>query len=491
MPVNDPRALLRRLLREPGESEWIEFKHNNADIQEIGRCVSACANAAMLIERDRAFIVFGVQDRTKRRLGTSVRLRELRNGGEDFINWMNRVIEPRLWMEFLDFDDNGLDFSILSIEPSYDRPIRFRGIEYIRVGQNVRKLTEFPTHERSLWLATARRKFEDAAAATHQTREQILSTIDVDAYYSLTDEEKPRNRADILRHFATMGFLQEDMEGRYDVTNLGAILFAKDIDNFPSIKNKSVRVVIYTGRDKRYSQGEIEGRKGYAVGFSGLIRYIMQHVPGEEKIINAIRTQVPICPEIAIRETVANALIHQDFTISGAGPIVEIYSDRIEITNPGDSLIAIDRILDERRSRNEKLAASMRSLGMCEERGGGLDRTMIEIENLFSPAPEFISAANSMRVVLFGPRTFGAMSKRERQRSCFYHCALRWITHDYMSNASLRERFSLPQEDYQAVSTVISEAVREGRISPADPNQGKRNARYVPYWAAETRDDRI
>ena len=75
------------------------------------------------------------------------------------------------------------------------------------------------------------------------------------------------------------------------------------------------------------------------------------------------------------------------------------------------------------------------------------------------------------------------MSKQDKQRACFYHCVIRWLQHDYMSNATLRERFSLSQDEYQAVSGVISEAVKGRRIVPADPQQGKRNARYVPYWA--------
>lgn len=181
---------------------------------------------------------------------------------------------------------------------------------------------------------------------------------------------------------------------------------------------------------------------------------------------------------------IANALIHQDFTIPGNGPMIEIYSDRIEISNPGNSLIDTDRILDERRSRNEKLAATMRGLGLCEERGGGLDKTMFEVERRHLPAPEFNSSTDSMRVVLFGPKSFSAMSKQDRQRACFYHAVLRWLKHDYMSNSTLRERFSLPDEDYQAVSAVISEALKMGRIAPADPTQGRRNAKYVPYWAA-------
>jgi ATP-dependent DNA helicase RecG len=89
-----------------------------------------------------------------------------------------------------------------------------------------------------------------------------------------------------------------------------------------------------------------------------------------------------------------------------------------------------------------------------------------------------------MRVVLFGPKTFAAMTKAEKIRACFFHCVLKWIVHDYMSNASLRDRFSLPQEEYQAVSMIISEAIKLKRIAPADPAQGKRNAKYIPYWAA-------
>ena len=127
-----------------------------------------------------------------------------------------------------------------------------------------------------------------------------------------------------------------------------------------------------------------------------------------------------VYPEDAIREVIANALIHQDFTITGAGPVIEIYSDRLEVINPGNSLIDIDRIIDERRSRNEKLASTMRLLGLCEERGGGLDKAIIQIEQMNLPAPDFHASQNSMRVVLFGPRPFKELSKAEKIRACFF-----------------------------------------------------------------------
>jgi ATP-dependent DNA helicase RecG len=60
MPIHNPCALLDRLIKEPNESTWLEFKVNNEDPREIGEYVSALANAAMLAGRDRAFLVYGI-----------------------------------------------------------------------------------------------------------------------------------------------------------------------------------------------------------------------------------------------------------------------------------------------------------------------------------------------------------------------------------------------------------------------------------------------
>ena len=181
----------------------------------------------------------------------------------------------------------------------------------------------------------------------------------------------------------------------------------------------------------------------------------------------------------------ANALIHQDLTISGAGPMIEIYKDRVEIINPGNSLIDRDRMIDERKSRNEKLAKAMRDLGFCEERGGGIDKAIIHIEDRSLPAPLFFASENSMRVILFGPKSFGEMSRSDKVWACFCHCVVRWLRHDYMSNTTLRERFSLAPDEYQVISSLISDARKEGKIRLADETQSNRYARYVPYWAGD------
>ena len=483
MTTADPKALLRWLLQRD-ECTWIEHKVNNADPDAIGSCVSACANAAVLEERDRAFLVWGIENRTKARVGSRVRLGELRKGGENFCNWLNRMLEPRLMLEFLDFEDEGKNFAILAIEPSYDRPVRFAGIEYIRIGENVRKLSDFREHERALWIATGRRKFEDAVALPHQSATQVLQLLSAEAYYRLSTKPEPKTAEEVIRQFCGARLVREDMEGGYDITNLGAILLANDITRFPSIQSKSIRVVQYAETTKERSIAEQEGRRGYAVGFEGLMKFIVERLPTEEQYVNGVRRQVPVYSLTATREIIANALIHQDFTITGTGPVIEMYKDRIEVINPGDSLIALDRIIDERRSRNEKLAAAMRDLGLCEERGGGIDKAIIEIEQMFLPAPEFHRSETSLRVVIFGPKAFNQLSRGEKVWSCYCHSVVRWLKRDYMSNASLRARFSLTDEDYQTASGVIAAARRDGRIREAEANQGRRNARYIPYWAA-------
>lgn len=482
MATGDPAALLRRLLQEPTECDWLEFKHNNCDPDLIGRTISACANGAMLRDRDRAFIVWGIEDKTKRKIGTTVKLNDLKKGAENLTNWLSRVVEPHLMMEFLDFEDRGKQFAILVTEPTYDRPVKFAGVEYIRIGENVRSLRDYPEHERALWYATGRRKFESAVALPHQSADEIFERLNFETYYRLKDEEMPKNSSEIIRRFIHLGFVKEDMEGGYDITNLGALLFANDITEFPSISTKSVRVVKYSGKDKKNSEEETEGRKGYAVGFSGMLRFIMDRLPRVERFTDGVRRTSSAYSQTAIREIVANALIHQDFTVTGAGPLIEIYQDRVEIINPGNSLIEVDRIISERRSRNEKFASAMREIGLCEERGSGIDKAIIDIEEMSLPAPEFFPSEDSMRVVIFGPKRFNQLSKADKVWSCFCHCVVRWIRLDYMSNTTLRARFSLPDEEYQAASAVISDARKAGRIIPADPKQGKKNARYVPYW---------
>jgi predicted HTH transcriptional regulator len=190
-------------------------------------------------------------------------------------------------------------------------------------------------------------------------------------------------------------------------------------------------------------------------------------------------------PEIAIRELVANALIHQDFSISGAGPMVEIFEDRMEISNPGLPLIDPLRFIDEpARSKNETLAALMRRVGICEERGSGIDKVISVAEEYQLPAPDFRVAGNSTIAVLFAPREFANMDKDERIRACYQHACLLFVSGAIMTNASLRQRLGIKDSNYPSASRIIGDAVDAGLIKPRlEGSSSKRDASYIPFWA--------
>jgi ATP-dependent DNA helicase RecG len=189
-------------------------------------------------------------------------------------------------------------------------------------------------------------------------------------------------------------------------------------------------------------------------------------------------------PEIAVRELVANALIHQDFTESGTSAMVEIYDDRIEISNPGRPFISPDRFIDEYQSRNERLADLLRRLGICEEKGSGVDKVIQAAEAFQLPAPDFRVGERRTSVLLFGHKDFDDMDRNDRIRATYQHCCLRYVMNGRMTNHSLRDRFKLPEDKTATVSQVIAATVDAGKVKVADPAQTSTRYRsYVPFWA--------
>jgi predicted HTH transcriptional regulator len=190
-------------------------------------------------------------------------------------------------------------------------------------------------------------------------------------------------------------------------------------------------------------------------------------------------------PELAVRELVANALIHQDFFATGTGPMVEIFDDRIEITNPGEPLVDTQRFVDTPpKSRNDTLASLMRRFRICEERGSGIDKVVFQVELFQLPAPLFEQPEGFTRAVLFAHKPLTAMDRAERVRACYLHACLRYVMRQPMTNTSLRERFGISEKNASVASRLLNEAVEAGRIVIEDPDVGTRARSYLPFWAA-------
>ena len=203
-------------------------------------------------------------------------------------------------------------------------------------------------------------------------------------------------------------------------------------------------------------------------------------------IEQAFRKTLPTFPELAVRELVANALIHQGFYVTGAGPMVEIFEDRIEITNHGAPLVDTARFVDfPLHSRNEALASFMRRLGICEERGSGWDKVVDLSETHQLPAPLAEEVNNNTRVVLFAPRPLSSMDRTERLRAMYLHACLQYVNREYLTNRSVRKRFRIEPRNSAKASRLISEAIRGGAIVPDDPSAPPKLKRYVPVWVKD------
>ena len=278
---------------------------------------------------------------------------------------------------------------------------------------------------------------------------------------------------------AQHGLVKKVFDNSYDITNLGAILFAKNLNDFPTIKRKSVRVVTYKGNAKVNRLKEQEVLLGYAIAFESLLDYINDKLPHNEVISKSLRRDVKMYPEKAIREFVANALIHQDLTISGAGPMVEIFENRIEITNTGEPLIDTDRFIDHPPwSRNEDMASFMRQIGVCEEGGTGVDRALVEIALYQLPAPKFEKYENFTKVTLYAHKSLRDMTTDDKVRACFQHCVLKYVEHSRMTNATLRERLGIGEKNYPAASAIIKSTMQKKLIK-----ESEKPKEYVPAWA--------
>ena len=161
--------LLTELRSQSQETEWVEFKQNNADPQEIGEYLSALSNSAALHRKEAAYIVWGIENGTHTVVGTTFKPRQTKKGNEELENWLLRLLAPRLEVKIHEFQENGHDVVIFEIQPTQHTPVAFSGIEYIRVGSLKKKLKEYPEKERALWAIFRR----------HRSRRESHSSVPV------------------------------------------------------------------------------------------------------------------------------------------------------------------------------------------------------------------------------------------------------------------------------------------------------------------------
>jgi len=478
-------VLVNDLASSGKETSIVEFKRGNSNRELVAKLISALSNSAALEGKREAYVLWGVDDETKRAVGTDFDP-DVQTGNRPPLEfWLRQEIDPAPDFHFDTLNLDGKPLVLLTIPATTLRPVEYKHIAYIRVSSATPRLSEHPEKQSALWARLQTYLWETGVSANFIPGPDVLKLLDYATYFKLTGQSEASSNDHALDHMAKDGLIRKDVGERYDILNLGAILFAHKLSDFDSsLQRKALRFVSYKGigRDSTVNHRQ-DGGKGYALSLDGFIKYLDGLLPINEYISGAFREESKLFPELAIRELVANALMHQDMTVTGAGPIVELFSDRLEISNPGNALIPPKRFLDAPpRSRNDRLAGLMRRMRMCEQQGTGIDKVISQAELFQLPPPDFRQELDAVRAVLYAPRNFAQMTPDERIRACYQHAGLRFVNGQRMTNSTLRERFGL--DDSPSATSQVSKVIRAARdegLIKAD-EAGSSSHRYLPDW---------
>lgn len=475
-------ALIDELLDNRQENECLEFKENNTNPKIMGKLCSALSNSARIYNQDFSYVLWGVNDAGKI-VGTDFNPDKSTDKSIPKFK-LAQKLKPKIDCDFKAVNHSKGRVVMLKIPATTMAPVEFDGTAYVRVGSATPKLSDHSNKMQDLIKNLHTYTWENEVAKQFLSISAVFEYLNYPIYFKLTDQKVPKNEQEILKYLEKDGLIAKDVADKWNILNLGALLLAKNLNDFGvSLARKGVRFVAYAGRHKATNIiKRIDGEKGYAMALEGLLTFINDFLPASEVIGEVYREKHEAFPKIAIREIIANALIHQDMTITGAGPLVELFNNRLEVSNPGESLNCSDRMIDlPPKSRNEKLAGLMRRMRLCEELGSGIDKVIDSVEKALLPAPNFTADEGSTWVVLYAYRAFADLTIEERARACYQHAVIKYINGEKLKNAGLCARFGIKKGNESQVSKVIKNARLKGLIKVADKESPRSG--YYPHWA--------
>jgi len=469
-------SLRKSLIPVPQELNELDWKGNLSNkTDRLAQHVCAFANLAgggvlaIGIKDDATFVELDMDtiEQTTKTLG---------NIAKNNLAW-----SIQLEHAVLDYEGHAVLF--IRIPEQQNKPVYLRGKDiyeaYIRSAGHTVKMSREQVHE--MIGQTHGITFEKQVAISALKKDRVLELLDYKKLYEITDKILPQDTNRIIDFLCELGMVNS-RDDVYDITNLGAILFAHRLSDFDGLKAKEVVVRKYAGTNNLVMELEYKMTTGYAVGFSDLIDTVMR-LTSKEKI-ETLRTAVPTYPRVAIREFAANMCIHQDFSIKGMPITIEIFADRLVMTNPGFCMNDINRLIDlPPHSRNEAMAQLMLQLDMCERRGSGYDRAVAAIEEMKLPAYKAQSGDDYTRVYLYPQKSLNDMTRDEKVTACYQHACLLYEDNKTLNNQAVRERFGLDKNKNSVASRIIADAVEQGLLKPFDEkNLSKKFTAYIPFY---------
>lgn len=455
----------------PSETQSLEFKEakSSYDREKLAKYCIAIANEG------GGTLLLGIADKPPRPVvGSAAFLNLVATADELFVK-----VGFRVEVEEVAHPDGRVVVFHIPSRPK-GSAYHLDGQYLMRSGESLRPMSE--DRLRAIFAEGAPDWLEESSL-TGLDGQAVVELLDTQSYFELMKLPYPSDREGVLDRLSKERLIDQ-RDGGWSIRRIGGLLLAKKLDAFPDLSRKAARVIVYSGTGKTETRLDQLGARGYAVGFQGLVDFVMGQLPQNEVIEDALRRQVKLLPMESVRELIANALIHQDVAMQGAGPMIEIFANRLEISNPGEPIVPVERFIDGYQSRNERLADFMRRMSICEEKSSGIDRVVEQAEIYQLPAPEFRAAHRRTVIIVYGPRPFSDMDRNDRVRACYQHCVLRYVMSERMTNQSLRDRFGLTESQSATATQIINATIEAGLIKSDEAVGGsKKYARYLPSWA--------
>lgn len=409
MDKSQVKQIIEEAIKLGSETSSVEFKDARGGFpRDTWKTVSSFSHRP-----NGGYIVFGIrEDRTNNTLditGTD-QIATLQEKMSNLVGTqMSVIIRPNYFPILLDKK------TLLVVyipecpdqfKPCYYKPVGMPNGAFVRDGNTNRKITD---EEMRQFLDNAKlTKFDGTQAPDVNLKDLSIAKI-----YDLLARTGQRTKRDARIENIDFDLLKNlGVADKFDGGNFptvgGFLIFAQDKPQLKRSFNRYIiRCVKYKGSNAAtdiIDKADIDGTLNEQI--DAMQKFILRNIRTGAQIIGTKRVERYEYPEKAIREVVANAVIHRDYRITETYTQVNVFEDRLEIFNPGclPPGVTVDNIRNAQVSRNEIIAARLKDLDYLEEYGRGIDIVFIETEKWGLLPPIFKNTTNSFKVILPGEK---------------------------------------------------------------------------------------
>jgi ATP-dependent DNA helicase RecG len=401
-----------RNLMASGESEVVEFKKSTAEKEKAFRTICAFANG------QGGSLVFGVAPSGKW-VGQAVTDRTLEELAQEF-----HFFEPAVSVQMhrVPIPDSGSparEALVVRVERGARVPVCFRGVPYERVLNTTRVMPRAVYERLLLESVHARERWEIQAAGgcgleDLDLRELVVTVEEAIRRGRLVD---PGTR-DAMALLRGLGLLLPDG----GMSCAAVVLFCKEDEILSAFPQLQVRLARFKGR----SREEFLDNRQYSGNAFSLMRraerFLLDWLPIAGRIVSGelARRDTPALPLEAVREALANAFVHRDYSNASGAVSVALYDDRLEIVSPGELHFGLtpEMLYEPHESKpwNPSIAKIFYLRGLIETWGRGTLQIAKLMGEAGLPAPELRTGGGSVSLT-FAVRGMPATEKSSEKGS--------------------------------------------------------------------------